>query len=117
MEDKKEKKAPFSRLKTLLKSLMDRRQREYTKRVVSRIINHAIVWVYLSYVLAFLDKIQITEALAQTVVTAILGVAVTSGVKSLIENVFKYNEIFRSKRPEEEDYSDGSISTLGEKDA
>lgn len=64
---------------------------EYSKRLISRILNNSIIWVYLSYVLAFLGKDEIAETLSNTVVTAIIGVVITYCAKSALENLSKHN--------------------------
>lgn len=68
----------------------------FTKRKVNLILNHAIVWVYLTYGLAFFGKDSIAENLSITVVKVIIYTFIPYLCKSLFENVFKYGS-FRIK--------------------
>ena len=77
----------------------------YTKRLVTLITVNAIGWVWASYVLAYLGRYQIAEALAQNVVTAIIAVVLTYSVKSLAENVSKNG--YKGKQNEENPFEGG----------
>lgn len=55
------------------------------------IVAHGLIMVTLSYILAFMDKIQIAESLSQTVVTEIIAPVTVYGITKTIENVSKYN--------------------------
>ena len=57
----------------------------FTKRWFGIILKHSIVWVYLSYILAFMGKEQIAETLSITAVTTILGAFITYAIKSFGE--------------------------------
>lgn len=57
----------------------------YTKRWFNIILSHAIIWVDLSYVLAFMDKAQIAETLSEQAVGTIIGAFVTYCLKSAYE--------------------------------
>ena len=67
----------------------------YTKRITTAIIINAILWVWCSYVLAWFGRYEIAQPLSQTAVTAILGVVITNGVKSVTENVSKNGYVGR----------------------
>lgn len=62
----------------------------FTKRKVNLILNNAIVWVYLSYVLALLGRTDIAEQLSITVVKVIIYTFIPYLCKALFENIFKY---------------------------
>lgn len=48
-------------------------------------------WTWCSYILAYLDKVQIAESLSQVAVTEIIGVVLAYCLKSAIENLSKHN--------------------------
>ena len=62
-----------------------------TKIIVWVCLINGIAWVWCSYVLAALDKVQIAESLSQVAVTEIIGVVLAYCVKSAIENLSKNN--------------------------
>jgi hypothetical protein len=49
------------------------------------------IWIYLSYLLAYVGKEEIAETLSKTVVIEILGITIIYAVKSLCENLSKNN--------------------------
>ena len=61
----------------------------YMKRINTVIIMNAIAWVWCSYILAWFGRYEIAQQLSQTALTAILGVVITYGLKSMTENVSK----------------------------
>lgn len=66
-------------------------QKEHTKAVINFLMANAVIWVYLSYVLAFLGREEIAETLSKTVVAEIIGVFMVAGCKACIENLSKNN--------------------------
>lgn len=86
----KAKKIRFRRIKAFIARRAEKRDIEYAKRMLTRIINNSIVMMYLSYVLAWSDKVEIAEQLSITVATVIIGVAVPYLVTKTIENINKY---------------------------
>ena len=52
---------------------------------------NGFAWVWCSYILAYLDKMQIAESLSQVAVTEIIGVVLAYAIKSLVENLSKNN--------------------------
>lgn len=85
------------RLRRRVKSLRaggkreERKRTETMKKVVWVCLANGFAWVWCSYVLAFLDKMQIAESLSQVAVTQIIGVVLVYGLKSAIENLSKNN--------------------------
>lgn len=80
------------------------KQRKYitfTKRWFNRILESSIVWVYLSYALAFMGKEQIAETLSVAAITTILGAFITYCIKS-----FGEKKINKEKEENEEDNSE-----------
>lgn len=65
------------------------------------VVSHGLVMVTLSYILAFMDKIQIAESLSQTVVTEIIAPVTVYGITKTIENVSKYNTWFSISNKED----------------
>ena len=64
---------------------------ETTKRVIWVCLLNGIAWVWCSYVLAYMDKVQIAESLSQVAVTEIIGVVLAYCIKSSVENLSKNN--------------------------
>ena len=64
----------------------------FMKLITFVVIMHGLTMVTLSYILAFMDKMQIAESLSQTVVTEIIGPFTVYGITKTIENVSKYNK-------------------------
>ena len=62
----------------------------FTKAMVGLIIIMACVDLQLSYILAFLDKIQIAEELSKQVCTTILGVAFVYMVRAYFDSRAEY---------------------------
>lgn len=61
------------------------------KRIVWLCLFNGILWVWCSYILAALDKVQIAESLSQVAVTEIVGVVLVYALKSVTENLSKNN--------------------------
>lgn len=53
---------------------------------------NGILWIWCSYVLAFMDKLQIAETLSSNVCTIVIGQMGMYLITKTIENVFRYNE-------------------------
>ena len=68
-----------------------KKKRETMKMVVWVCLANGFAWVWCSYILAFLDKMQIAESLSQVAVTQIIGVVLAYAIKSAIENLSKNN--------------------------
>lgn len=64
---------------------------ETTKTVIWVCLVNGFAWVWCSYVLAYLDKMQIAESLSQVAVTEIIGVVLAYCIKSVVENLSKNN--------------------------
>lgn len=67
------------------------REAETAKRVIWVCLFNGFAWVWCSYILAYLDRIQIAESLSQIAVTEIIGVALGYFIKSAVENLSKHN--------------------------
>lgn len=64
---------------------------ETMKRVIWVCLINGLAWVWCSYLLAWLDKMQIAESLSQVAVTEIIGVVLAYAIKSTVENLSKNN--------------------------
>ena len=64
---------------------------ETMKRVIWVCLLNGFAWVWCSYLLAYLDKMQIAESLSQVAVTEIIGVVLAYAIKSAVENLSKNN--------------------------
>ena len=53
---------------------------ETMKRVIWACLLNGFAWVWCSYILAYLDKVQIAESLSQVAVTEIIGVVLAYAV-------------------------------------
>lgn len=69
----------------------EKKKTETMKRVVWICLGNGFAWVWCSYILAALDKVQIAEALSTAAVTEIVGVVLAYAIKSAIENLSKNN--------------------------
>ena len=63
-----------------------------TKKIIWICLANGFVWVWCSYILAYLDKPQIAESLSQAAVTEIVGVVLAYCIKSAVENLSKNNK-------------------------
>ncbi len=62
-----------------------------TKQIVYLCLLNGVAWVWCSYVLAWLGRNEIAENLSKAAVTEIIGVVLVYSMKSLFENLSKYN--------------------------
>lgn len=80
------------RVRTLRAGISEEKKKSETmKRVVWICLGNGFAWVWCSYILAALDKVQIAEALSTAAVTEIVGVVLAYAIKSAIENLSKNN--------------------------
>lgn len=71
-----------------------------TKLIVWACILNGMLWVWASYILAFLGKPEIAESLSKVAITEILGVVLVYCAKSLFENLSIYNSWPDKPEPE-----------------
>jgi hypothetical protein len=69
----------------------------FTKRWFRIILINSVIWVYLSFILAFFDKTQIAEAISVQAIITIIGTFFTYSIKSAYEKKI-------GKESEEYDY-------------
>lgn len=80
----------------------------FTKVWVARLMGASILWITLSYVLAFCGKIDIAEELSKTVITGIICVMLPYFAKSLFETKWEKELEFRR---EQQDFKIEEISS------
>ena len=69
----------------------------FTKIAICFVLINSELQIWASYVLAFLGREAIAEALSQQIVITIIGTMVGYFVKSLVENLSKYTTLFTKK--------------------
>lgn len=62
-----------------------------TKKVVWVCLANGCLWVWCSYLLAYLGRAEIAESLSKVAITEIIGVVLIYCVKSLFENISMNN--------------------------
>lgn len=63
-----------------------------TKKVIGICLINGILWVWCSYLLAYLGRPEIAEDLSKVAVTEIIAVVLVYCLKSLFENLAKNND-------------------------
>lgn len=96
--DKKDKS-----LKCQIKSI---RVDTYTKLLVAVIVIVALIDLQLSYVLAFLDKVQIAESLSTQICITILGTALIYMIRAYFDSRAEHNNITNIQQQVQQDISD-----------
>lgn len=84
----------FSRVKNFFSAHAKKKEKEYSKRLLDRIITHSMLMMWASYILAWFGRVDIAESLSQTIATAIIAVVVGYLAKSVIENISKHTTAF-----------------------
>ena len=70
----------------------------FSKKWVSRLMCASIIWISLSYVLAFMGMTDIAESLSSTVVTGVIFVMLPYFAKSLFETKWEKDLEFKRER-------------------
>lgn len=65
---------------------------ETTKRVVWFILLNGVLWIWCSYLLAYLQRVEIAEELSKVALTTIVATVLGYYGKSLTENLSKNNK-------------------------
>ena len=69
----------------MMKNIFKSKKETFTKRWVSRLLWFGCIWITLSYILAFFDKMQIAESLSTTVASVIIATILGYLCKSFFE--------------------------------
>lgn len=72
----------------------DQKKLTFTKIAICFVLINSEIQIWASYILAFLGREAIAEALSQQIVITIIGTMVGYFVKSLVENLSKYTTMF-----------------------
>ncbi len=87
----------FCRIYAKRKKKKGRKYVTYTKRWLTFILINGVIWVYLSYVLAFMDRVQIAETLSTQAVISIIATMIGYFAKSAFEKkIGKENENYEN---------------------
>lgn len=94
----------FSKIHAEKKKKVGKKYTTYTKRWLTFILINGVIWVYLSYVLAFMDRVQIAETLSTQAVISIIATMIGYFAKSAFEKKIgkekEENESFYEKNIE-----------------
>lgn len=83
-----------TRVLTFFKRISKKREAEYSKRLLNRIVNSSILMMWATYILAWCGKTEVAETLSKTIATSIIAVVVGYLAKSVIENISKHTNTF-----------------------
>lgn len=67
------------------------REKTTSKRVVWFILINGVAWIWCSYILAYLQRVEIAEELSKVALTTIVATVLGYYLKSLFENFSKNN--------------------------
>lgn len=84
----------LQQIKAAIQKHNKKRDKEYSKRLLSKIVNHSVWMMWASYILAWFGKIEIAESLSKTIATSIIAVVIGYLAKSVIENISKNTTAF-----------------------
>lgn len=84
----------WANIKRTFRKFTRKRDKEYSKRMLTKIIDNSLLMMWGTYVLAWFDKIDIAESLSKTIATSIIAVVVGYLAKSVIENISKNTTAF-----------------------
>lgn len=103
----------MKRLKTFVRNIKTRitkriaarkteTEKEYSKRMLDRVLDNCLPMMWCSYILAAFDKISIAESLSETIATVIVGAIVSYFTSKTFENVNKYGSRLNKTTAEQE---------------
>ena len=84
----------WTKIKSVIKAARKKRDKEYSKRMLTKIIDHSLWMMWGTYVLAWFGKIEIAESLSKTIATSIIAIVVGYLAKSVLENISKNTTAF-----------------------
>lgn len=84
----------WANIKRVFRKVTRKRDKEYSKRMLTKIIDNSLLMMWGTYILAWFDKIDIAESLSKTIATSIIAVVVGYLAKSVIENISKNTTAF-----------------------
>ena len=78
----------------LFRGFRNEKDKEYSKRMLTKIVNNSLFMMWASYVLAWFGKYEIAETLSKTIASSIIARAVGYFAKSTLENISKHTTAF-----------------------
>ena len=69
----------------------------FTKKWVNRLLWFGVIWISLSYLLAFLDRAQIAESLSSTVASVVIATTLGYLLKAFFETYCEKKNELREK--------------------
>lgn len=91
---KKEKAKIISRVARFFKNISEKLEKEYSKRLLDKIVDNSLLMMWGTYILAWCGKADIAETLSKTIAASIIAVVVGYLAKSVIENISKHTDTF-----------------------
>lgn len=85
-----------------------------SKQLVWILTVNGILWIWCSYILAFMGKDQIAESLSGDVCKVVIGELIVYLITSTVESVFKYNTFSFSKPNNLNDQKGGNSNVTQE---
>lgn len=70
------------------------KDKEYSKRMLTKIINNSMFMMWGTYILAWFDHAEIAETLSKTIASSVIAVAIGYFAKSALENISKHTTAF-----------------------
>lgn len=95
------------------KKTTKQQQLSFTKKIMLFILFNAILQIWATYVLAFLDKTEVVENLSTQTTITIVGVAFAYMAKACVENLSKHKN---DKKAEDSIIDDICLQDLGIED-
>ena len=72
----------------------NKKDKEYSKRMLTKIINNSMFMMWGTYILAWFDHAAIAETLSKTIASSVIAVAIGYFAKSALENISKHTTAF-----------------------
>lgn len=73
---------------------MKKREKEYSKRMLTKIVNNSLLMMWASYILAYIGRVDIAETLSKTIASSVIAIAIGYFAKSAVENISKNTTAF-----------------------
>lgn len=90
----REKHSLVTRLKNTKNKFIKKREKEYSKRMLTKIVNNSLLMMWASYILAYIGRVDIAETLSKTIASSVIAIAIGYFAKSAVENISKNTTAF-----------------------
>lgn len=88
-------KKPFGeRVVAVIRIINKKMDKEYSKRMLTKITNHCLWMMWGTYLLAWFGRVEIAESLSKTIAASIIAVVIGYFAKATFENISKYTTAF-----------------------